>query len=42
MYLAQPVFSDVQLKVAMSRVKSFKKLKIQIIPNNNEDKMNIV
>jgi ATP-dependent DNA helicase PIF1 len=42
LYLAQPVFSHGQLFVAMSRVRSFEKLKIQIIPNNKKDTMNIV
>jgi len=41
LYLPQPVFSHVQLYVAMSRVRSFEKLTIQILPNNKKDTMNI-
>lgn len=40
-YLPQPVFSHGQLYVAMSRVRSFKNLKIQILPNGNRT-MNVV
>lgn len=34
-YLPQPVFSHGQLYVAMSRVRSFENLKVQIIPKGN-------
>jgi ATP-dependent DNA helicase PIF1 len=34
LYLPQHVFSHGQLYVAMFRVRSYEKLKIQIIPNN--------
>jgi ATP-dependent DNA helicase PIF1 len=42
LYLLHPVFSHGQLYVAMSRVRFFEKLKIQIISNNKKDTMNIV
>lgn len=42
LYLPQPLFSHDQLYVAISRVRSFEKLKIQITPNNKKDAMSIV
>jgi ATP-dependent exoDNAse (exonuclease V) alpha subunit len=42
MYLPQLVFNHSQLYIAMFRVRSFEKLKIQIIPNNKIDTMNRV
>jgi len=42
LYLPQSVFSHCQLYVAKSRVRSFEKLTIQILPNNKKETMNIV
>ncbi|KAF0747922.1 ATP-dependent DNA helicase PIF1-like [Aphis craccivora] len=41
LYLSQPVFSHGYFYVAMSRVRSFEKLTIQILPNNKKDTINI-